>query len=639
MRHQKNKRFSGWVIILTVWLAGTVFPAESYQNKELDQFFKVKASVFSQDWTEVRSGMEAYLRDYPAGKMRDEAMYWLGRSFDRLARQEKERTSVVALKSKAAETLDRMIKEFPESLWRDDARELRLAIAGELAILGVASQRSIVEEAVRSQNKSEVELRRIALRSLVKLDSRTVLPAMGDFLETEPDPGLRKEGVALLGQRFTGEVVGLLESVAGKDSNEDVRREAEYWLAKVKTRHIPVQLNYYCYEALLTDTSAYGKVPEGKVSSFSPPHGRTGSERRVKNEIGRIFGGWISFTGSKATSMGATEMYEILRTTERMTIRRSHKINDFRIALDGGSIAKTPESIDGRVFFDAQAAAFTVNSQNDALLAARRGERLALMYLEMAPKDVTAVENAADEDSPSALESFFKSIGKLFSSKSKEPIYYTKNILSRSGLVIHSTLQSMESVKEDVTDYSLAKAEIPGPGGTWILTGHLLMLNKEKIIVGRMAKLVKPDGKVAAEGDEIRVPAKNPAAFTTSGAKAGLAPAAATPAEIPPVIEAKYKISFNLDGGGWIHSSRTQFRMGEMSADAVDFEEAKAVLPGPAGGWILTGRLVLLKSQGSILAREAVLLNAEGKVAAEAAILMVPVKNPENFSIVKARYN
>jgi hypothetical protein len=638
MRRQFVRLYQRWTVVLAVMLAAAVLGAEPYQNKELEQFFKAKTSVFSQEWGAVRSGMEAYLHDYPAGKMRDEALYWLGRSFDRLARQEKERASIVALKTKAAGTLDRMIKEFPESLWRDDARELRLAIAGELAILGVASERSVIEEAVRSQNKSEVELRRIALKSLVKLNPRTALPVMGDFLESEPDSGLRKEGVALLGQRFNSEVVGLLESVAQKDASEDVRREAEYWLAKVKTRHIPVQLNYYCYEARLSDTSTYNKVPEGKVASFATPHGRTGSEGRVKYEIGRIFGGQISFTGSKATSMGATEMYEILRTSERMTIRRSHKINDFRIALDGESIAKTPESIDGRVFFDAQAAAFTVNSQNDALLAARRGERLALMYLEMAPKDVTAFEKGADEDSPSGLESFLESLGNLFKGKSKEPVYYTKNILSRSGLVIHSTLQSMESVKEDVTNYSLAKAEIPGPGGTWILTGHLLMLNKEKIIVGRMAKLVKPDGNVAAEGDEIRVPVKDPAAFTTGG-KVAPKPPPAPAAAIPEALESKYLVSFNLDGGGWIHSARKEFRLAEVSGDAVDFEEAQAVLPGPGGNWILTGRLILLKTQGAILAREARLMNAEGKAAAEAAILMVPVKNPENFTVTKARGN
>jgi len=634
MRRQVVKLYRGWTVVLAVMLAGALLPAQPHPNKELDQFFKVKSSVFNQEWAEVRSGMEAYLRDYPSGKMRDEALYWLGRSFDRLARQEKERTGIIALKTKAAETLDQMIKEFPESLWLDDARELRLSIAGELAILGVASERSVIEEAVRSQNKSEVELRRIALRSLIKLDPQTALPVMGDFLETEPDSGLRKAAVGLLGQRFTREVVGLLESVAGKDADEDVRREAEYWLGKIKTRLIPVQLNYYCYEARLTDASDYGKIPEGKVASFSPPHGRTGSEGRVKTEIGRIFGGRISIWGSKATSMGATNLYEIMKA-EGMMIQTSHRINNFRIGLDGGSIVKTPETIEGRAFFDDQSAGFTISKQNDTLLASRRGDRLALMYLEMAPKDVEASEEAEEEESLSGLGSFFESFGKLFKSKSKEPVYYTKNVLSRSGLVIHSTLQSMPESVEGVTDFSLAKAEIPGPNGTWILTGHLLRLNKEDIVVGRLAKLVKPDGKVAAEGDEIRVPVNNPAAFTTSGGKAGPIPPAAE--EIPPVIEAKYKVSFNLDGGGWIHSSRTQFRMEEISADAVDFEEAKAILPGPGGRWILTGRLLLLKSLGSILAREAVLLNAEGKVAAEAAILMIPVKNPENYLIEKTQ--
>jgi len=632
MRRRIVKLFRGWTVILAAMLAGAFLLAEPYQNKELDQFFKAKSPVFDQDWAAVRSGMEAYLRDYPAGRMRDEALYWLGRSFDRLARREKERTSIVALKTKAAETLDRMIKEFPESLWRDDGRELRLAIASELAILGVATERSVVEEAARSQDKSEAELRRIALRSLIKLDPKTALQVMGDFIETETDPGLRKMAVALLGQKFTREVIGLLESVAGKDPNEDVRREAEYWLGKIKIRLIPIQLNYYCYEARLTDTSAYDKVPEGKVASFSPPHGRTESEGRVKTEIGRIFGGRISIRGSKATSMGTSNLYEIMKT-EGTTVQTIHRINDFRIGLDGGSIAKTPESIGGRVFFDAQAAAFTVNDQNDALLAARRGDRLALMYLEMAPKDVDAFEKAANEDSPSGLESFFESIGKLFTSKSKEPVYYTKDVLSRSGLVIYTTLQSMDNVRGDVTDYSLAKAEIPGPGGTWILTGHLLMLNKEGIFVGRLAKLVKPDGKVAAEGDEIWVPTKNPAAFTTPGRKAGPVPASAA-------AEPVFPLAVSLEGGGSIHSSRAQFRLEEWTEPAIDFEQAKALLPGPGGMWSLTGRLVLERENKRILAREATLMNAEGKIVAVSAIeeiLVVPVKSPEEYRVEKAR--
>jgi hypothetical protein len=79
--------------------------------------------------------------------------------------------------------------------------------------------------------------------------------------------------------------------------------------------------------------------------------------------------------------------------------------------------------------------------------------------------------------------------------------------------------------------------------------------------------------------------------------------------------------------------------LAEVSEVAVDFDEAKAILPGPGGNWILTGRLILMKILGSIMAQEAVLMNAEGKVEAEAEVLMVPVKNPENFAVVKARGN
>ncbi len=504
------------VILLTILLAVAGFPAEPYQNKELDQFHKVKASVYDQEWAKVRAGMEEYLQAYPAGKMRDEALYWLGRGLDRLARQKKEKAGIIALKSKAAETLDRMIREFPDSLWLDDARELRLGIAGELAILGLASERSVIEEAVRSRDKSEVEFRRIALRSLVKLDPRTALPAMGDFLETETDPGLRKEAVALLGRKSSNQVIALLESVVRTDPSEDVRREAGIWLAKIKTRLIPVQLNYYCYEARLTDPSAYGKVPEGQVASFSLPHGRAGSESRTKNEIGRVFGGKVGFSGSLATSMGASNLYDRL-VTEGMTIRTAHKINNVRLGLDGDSLVKTPTSITGRVFFDAQAAAFAVTTQNDILLAARRGDRLALMYLEMAPKDQAAEE--AEEDS-GIDPSLFKSLGKLLKGQSKAPVYYQESRFSDTGLIIESTLQTTAEIgAKDVVDYSLARARIPGPGGAWTLTGQILMLKREKVLVGRMAKLVKPDGTVAAEAEEIRVPIKDPAAFSVAGGR------------------------------------------------------------------------------------------------------------------------
>ncbi len=650
MKSQRKRFILGWQIVLGIFVARSGLQAvpferaafvspslssatEPYQNKELEQFFKVKILVFSRQWAGVRSGMEQYLRDYPAGKMRDEALYWLGWSLDKLARAEQEKPRVVDLKTRAFEVLDRVVKEFPESLWRDDAQRLQVTIAGELAILGVSSQQKVLEDALTSKNKSEADLRNVALNSIINLNPKTAIPAMQNFLKVEQNPELKKQCVSLLGRRYTREVVGILEDVAKNDQDEEVRKEAEYWLGKIKIRLIPVQLNYYCYDSRLTDAEEYAKVPEGKVAKFFIPHGRSGSESRIKAEIRRIFKKRIYFTGSQATSRGASDPFEYMKTLGT-TIRTAHNISGFRIAVDSGSINKTLESFEGLVFFNDMAEAFRVDGRNDVLLAARRSDRLAIMYLEMAPKDVETPGQSEDEDTGSGFASSIKSVPPA---SQKKPVYYSSH--RTMGIVINSTRQSTDpdSFKSGIYDYSLAEAEIPGAGGTWKLSGHLLLEQKERVLIGRMAKLVRPDGTTAAVGDEIRVPVKDPAAFTATGGKTE------TGREKPSISEAaedkKYNVSFNLEGGGWIQSARMRFDLEEFGREVIDCGLAKARIPGQGGTWILTGSLILMKKEGRIVAKDAVLMNPAGKVAAEARLITVPLKNPEKFTFERTPDN
>jgi len=651
MKKERKHSVLGWLVILAIFTVRSGFPAaphegaapspsglsgaaEPYQNVELERFFKVKAQVFSRDWAAVRSGMEQYLKDYPSGKMRDEALYWLAQSQDRLAAEESETSRVIVLKRSALEALDRLIREFPDSLWRDDGQEFRVRIAGQLVLLGQTQYRNVILEALKTQEKSEADLKVTALRSLAGLDPKTAIPALRQVVQTDGDAGIRRQGVEVLGRKFTREVVGILEDVANNDRDEEVRTEAEYWLVKIRTRLIPTQLNYYCFEAQLTDTSEFAKVPEGKVAAFSVPHGRPGSESRARSGISRVFSGRISFAGSRATSKDATDPYEFLKDQGTMILTR-HKINNFRIALEGGSVKKTAESIEGRVRFDDMVSAFMVNDRNDVLLAARRGERLAVMYLEMAPKNVEASESADDEESLTGLQSALASIAKIFQKEPKEPVYYTSTDIL--GIVINSTLQSTgsETFKKGIQDYSLAEAKIPGAGGTWTLTGHLLLNYKESVLIGRMAKLIRPDRSTAAAGDEIRVPVKDPAAFTTAGGR--VEAGKERPSEPEAAGDAKYPISFNLEDGGWIYTTRTSFSIEEFGREAVDCGEAKALISGRGGTWILTGRLVLLSKERVIVARDAVLTDPEGKIMARGALMTVPLGQPEKHSLVTER--
>ncbi|MDH4198460.1 MAG: HEAT repeat domain-containing protein, partial [Candidatus Aminicenantes bacterium] len=474
-----------------------------------------------------------------------------------------------------------------------------------------------------------------ALRSLAELDPKTAIPALRQVVQTEEDARVRKQCVEVLGRKFTREAVGVLEDVAKSDRDEDVRGEAEYWLGKIRTRLIPTQLNYYCFEARLTDPSEYAKVPEGKVAAFSVAHGRPGSASRAKSGISRIFNGRISFWGSWATNKGATDPYEFLKDQATTTLT-SHKIHNFHLALEGGSVKKTAETIEGRVRFDDLVSAFKVNDQNDALLAARRGDRLAVMYLEMAPKDVEALGAADDEESMTGLLSVFASVARMFQKEPKEPVYYTST--NTMGIVINSTLQSdVESFKKGIHDYSLSEAKIPGAGGTWTLTGHLLLNSKEGVLVGRMAKLIRPDGSTAAAGDEIRVPVKDPAAFTTAGGR--VEAGQEKPSEPEAVSDANYTVSFNLENGGWIYTTRPSFSIEEFGREAVDCGTAKALISGRGGTWILTGRLVLMNKARIIVARDARLMDPEGKIVAQGALMTVPIKQPEKYTLARARGN
>jgi len=114
MKQERKQFILGCLVILGIFTArpgfttarpnGTVFSpsglsggAEPYQNKELEQFFKVKTQVFNRGWAAVQSGMGQYLKDYPSGKMKDEALYWLAQSQDRLAGEESETSKTIVL--------------------------------------------------------------------------------------------------------------------------------------------------------------------------------------------------------------------------------------------------------------------------------------------------------------------------------------------------------------------------------------------------------------------------------------------------------------------------------------------------------------------------------------------------------------
>ncbi len=485
--------------LLAGWLL-SLAPAQGapLQNPDLNQFFQVKAKVFVSDWLAVRAGMEAYLKDYPAGKMRDEALYWLARSLEVQSRQAKDVFTVMTLKRQAFASLERLAGEFPASPWRGDGRVLQASLAGELAALGDKDLERFLREIVKEESVDAREIKQAALESIIGLEAGMAIPAFQSFLKTEPDAAMRKSAVLLLGRRYTHEAVAILEDSARNDADAGVRREASDWLERIRIRLIPLRLNYYCYELKLKDPAARLIVPEDRVVQIPVPHAKPGDEARVMEAVGRAFEGRVAFTGSQATSNSAA-----LESFGPMS-QISHRIAGFFIQVNVGWLNKTADSISGQVQISAKLVSFQVDGSRDLILAARQGDRVAAVFLEMAPK----------ESDPTAARKTPGRSGKPAASD-KEPVYHSGFTLG--DVKLFSTRSELDSgfSKSNIADLGLAKAEIPGPGGKWILTGQLLLLRREQTLIGRMAALVRPAGSTAAAGAEIRGPMGDPAAFKT----------------------------------------------------------------------------------------------------------------------------
>lgn len=604
------------------------------QNQEMEQFFKAKAHVFKREYKDARKGLERYLREYPEGQLRDEALYWLALSLNRLSREEKDVNSMVGLKEGAIKKTEVLINSHPQSLWLDDAKALRIEIAGELAMMGKSEYNRYIYVAVKLENKNEGDLKMLALNSLIRMEPETAIPTLKQVLVTDKDPVIRKKCVMLLGQNYSSEVVDALQKAAQEDPDPEVRAEAEYWIEQIGVRLIQTELSYYAFAAWAVDEEPFKNVPEKKLSRFTLPHGRPGAGR-AQAAILKFFDGNVSKFGSTGSQRGVANVYTTMGQGNAYT-RTSHRINNFQVHVVGPSIKKGAENITGQVHFqdletrEKYTESFTVNKDQDILFAIRRGKEFAFMLLQF---ETNFWADEEEEGGESWVESLAKPLiilTKIFGVE-KEPIYYSE-YSNWQGCKVETTLQTMDfsSLKGDKYDFSLAKATIPSTAGNWELTGNLIGRKTARQFLARMATLVDPKDKIVAVADQIVVPIDNPAAFEVTGSKL-------ESKEVQIILAEKVETKIPDKDGIKIQGCRvfSERAISDLEAGVIDFGDARAEIPIKGKIWVLMGHLILLQNNRSFIATDARLINPDGHTVAHGPLLMVPIDEPQTFQVLK----
>jgi hypothetical protein len=156
------------IVALIISIAGTTAAQQrpaATSNARSQQVATDAAAVFSSardfitdgDWAKAHARFNDYVQMYPNGKNIEAALYWLAYSQHKLGRYDQARA-----------TVDRLLQNYPQTNWKDDARVLLAQVPGVYAA-------TIVDQALNSTMMTPMAI--------------TVPPAQSSYIYTPEPPG------------------------------------------------------------------------------------------------------------------------------------------------------------------------------------------------------------------------------------------------------------------------------------------------------------------------------------------------------------------------------------------------------------------------------------------------------------------
>lgn len=177
-------------------------------------FRKGRDLIEVREYGEAVEHFKRFLSENPRHRDTDAAIYWLAYSLTKIEKF-----------AEADAQLDRLLRDYPKSNWKDDARSLRVQIAGQ-----VRDTRTINNELDQENN----ELKMIALQSLFQADPDRAASMVQDIIKSDSTANqkLKETAIMLLGQHGGERGFDTLLTLARNSNDPKLQKPAIFWLGQ-----------------------------------------------------------------------------------------------------------------------------------------------------------------------------------------------------------------------------------------------------------------------------------------------------------------------------------------------------------------------------------------------------------------------
>jgi len=584
---------------------------EEQQSPESALFFAAKSSFFDSKWKEAKAGFEDYLKQYPNGRMRNEALFWLAQSINNLSWLAPEVPSVIRLKEEALRRVEELLA-LPKNSWTEDGRDLRTGIAAELGLLGK-----------ETGEKPSSEIRQKSLSALVIL-GKSALPYLRKTAVDDPDPSVRRQAVVILAQSYFDESRDLLAKIGESDPDSYVKSQAAHSLA-LRQSPIASVLSTMMFSSAIFSLPSDSpeektRFPEGKILQLSlpwtfPPSGYL-TKDYFQNAISGLF------------PRGARELKAWF--WPKGSVGHSREISIVKIEsatlIDVELKSRKADAILGRLRIKNLQ---TGRVHDSTFLAPNVRRSPAILQVFRDGNELLMIAMGAIGDFPSSRRSPSADI-------SREP-----EIPYGSGSTVFNDVEgwTLSSPKSAWTDDELeSKAEIIDFGSArmedypWEIRGEILYIPIQHTFVAKKANLTFGSNFAFRLNCDFRIPAGDPFDFTILTPEQAASPLKPVPSRDVADFAYTPRVGFFLDNHVRLRLERDVFSLIELNARDVYYGKGRADVQAADGVWTVYGDdLSYSRGEHELRAQNGILLNPEGKIVFRGSSVVLPLQTPSAY--------